>query len=151
MIEQIEQFKQKMPKSKVALLQKVHAVQTALVETLQERDNKIELKLLIEKSYYNEQKERVLNPKYSWTITDVEYENFLALKTLEMKKQGFAHPKADEGISTTLVAENNLRKLNNKIFNFVCEALPDDVSNTFKKAPWKCQDKIVTMFLKLEV
>ena len=146
----LDEFKSKAQKdaSRVKLLKKAYQVKLALAETLREKAESAVLKVNEFRSSFDNSV--ITEPKQTYEIADEQKELFYQLRNIALDELKILHPRASEGYCSACVADYNVVKHENKIFNLVLEWLPVDMAETFKSNSFKSKSKIISLFMSLE-
>lgn len=121
----------------VKMLQRVYAVRLTLAETLKEKADEIEQKLLNTHTFKDNEGNVITDIKDTYLICEEDNNKFYELRKLEMRKAGLGHPKDDEGISTDCVADFNVSKMKSRIFDYVMANLPKGTANILEFGKFK--------------
>ena len=121
----------------IKMLQRVYAVRLALAETLKEKANEIEQKLLDTHTFKDKEGNVITDIKDTYLICDEDNDRFYELRKIEMRKAGLGHPQDNEGRSVDCVADFNVSKMKNRIFDYVMANLPKDMADTLEFGKFK--------------
>lgn len=140
----------------VRLLQKAYMVRLALAQSLKEKANEVEQKILDEHYFTSIQGGRVKSYTDSYLICDEESQKFYDLRVTELRKAGLGHPQDNEGVSVDCVADCKVSDMKKRIVEFVIKNSPKNIAETLEKGQFRyikdgfVFDKIVDIFLRLK-
>ncbi len=130
-------------------LQKEYLSLQAKASFLKDKTEAIKLKILSESEFFAEDTlERILTITDDFTMSNNDFKTYYSLVREDQDKIGIAHENPK--YCSQLVAENDLREHETKIFKFILTCLPNGMAELLDRNEYKCKHNIITLFMKLE-